>query len=107
MGALSGGDSVHTLSLAAICWAIWKTWNNMCFEKRVVRNTLEILYSACAFMRYWASLYLAVMKEAIGEGVDLMLQTAIRLLGRKAKVPKTTLAIKDKKTTSHDDDDEM
>jgi hypothetical protein len=49
-GALSGGDSVHMLGLAPICWAIWKTRNVMCFEKRIVKNPMEILYYACVFM---------------------------------------------------------
>jgi hypothetical protein len=32
-----------------------------------------------------------------------MLQTAIKLLGRKPKVPKTALAIEDRKTASPDE----
>jgi hypothetical protein len=46
-GALPGGDSVHMLGLAPICWAIWKTRNVVCFEKRIGKNPLEILYYAC------------------------------------------------------------
>jgi hypothetical protein len=36
-----------------------------------------------SFMCYWAGLFPEVMKEVIEEGVDMMLQTAIKLLGRR------------------------
>jgi hypothetical protein len=45
------------------------------------------------------------MKEAIEEGVDLMLQTAIKLLDRKkAKTIGSVLAIEAKKAPNSDDD---
>jgi hypothetical protein len=57
-------------------------------------------------MRYWAGLYPKVTKEIIEEGVDLMLQTAIKLLGRKkARTSWTILAIEDKKASNHEDGD--
>jgi hypothetical protein len=49
----------------------------------VLWNPLEILCSACAFMRYWACLYPEVTKEVIEEGVDLILHTTIMLLGEE------------------------
>jgi hypothetical protein len=33
-GALPRGKSVYMLGLVAICWAIWKTRNAVCFEKK-------------------------------------------------------------------------
>jgi hypothetical protein len=76
----------------------------MCFEKKILRNPLEILCSACVYMRYWVGLYLVVTKEVIEERVDLMLQTTIKLLGKKAKTARLTLAIEDKKTPDGGDD---
>jgi hypothetical protein len=58
-----------------------------------------------AFMRYWSGLYPEVTKEVIEKGVNLMLQTAIRLLGKKAKAIGVVLAIEDKKTSNPDDDE--
>jgi hypothetical protein len=34
--ALSGGQNVYVLGLAAICWAIWKARNNTCFNKKPI-----------------------------------------------------------------------
>jgi hypothetical protein len=77
----------------------------VCFEKKILHDPLEILCSACAYIRYWAGLFPEVMKEAIEEGVDLMLQTAIKLLDRKkAKTIGSVLAIEAKKAPNSDDD---
>jgi hypothetical protein len=56
------------------------------------------MFCVCVYMRYWAGLYPVVTKEVIEERVDLMLQTTIKLLGKKAKTARLTLAIEDKKT---------
>jgi hypothetical protein len=96
-GALPGGESVYMLRLAAICWAIWKTCNVVCFENKILRNPLEILCSTCAFICYWAGLYPKVMKEVIENDVDQMLQTTIKLLGKKTRVAGPVMAIEDKK----------
>jgi hypothetical protein len=38
--------------LAAICWPIWKDRNSACFEKKNIKNPVDIIFSACSFMRY-------------------------------------------------------
>jgi hypothetical protein len=43
--ALTGGDLVYTFGLAAYV-----------LKKKVFKNPAEILYTSCAFMRYWAGL---------------------------------------------------
>jgi hypothetical protein len=45
------------LGVAAICWAIWKARNKTCFEKKRIKNPIEIIYSTCSFMHYWIGLY--------------------------------------------------
>jgi hypothetical protein len=94
------------LGLAVVCWAIWKSRNAVCFEKKILRNPLKIVCSACAFMRYWASLYPGITKEVIEEGVDVMLWTAIKLLGRKkGKTLGMVLMIEDKNPQNTEDED--
>jgi hypothetical protein len=95
------------LGLAAICWAISKKWNDVCFEKKTLRNPLKILCSACVFMSYWAGLYPEVTKEVFEVEVDLVLHTVIELLGRKKKemASGTILAIEDKRAPNHEDGD--
>jgi hypothetical protein len=65
--SLPGGEKVHMLGLAAIFWAIWKAWNKFCFEKKVIKNPSEIIFSACMFMKYWAGLYTGDEQEMIKE----------------------------------------
>jgi hypothetical protein len=72
------------LGLSAICWAIWKAKNKVCFEKKVLKNPLEIIISACALMCYWAGLYSESPQKMIKDGVNLMMKTAIRLIGSQA-----------------------
>jgi hypothetical protein len=47
---------MYMVDLGAICWAIWKVRNRMCFEKKQIKNPIEIMFSVCAFLRYWAGL---------------------------------------------------
>jgi hypothetical protein len=48
--ALPGGEKVSMFGLAAFCWAIWKARNRACFEKKMIKNKSEVIYSACVFM---------------------------------------------------------
>jgi hypothetical protein len=89
--ALPGGDSVYMLCVAAICWAIWKVRNMTCFEKKDVNNPIEIVFSACSLMRYWAGLYPEHSQQVISEGVELMIRTTIKLLGKQSKKPRLLL----------------
>ena len=72
--------------LAAICWGIWKTRNRVVFEhKMIIKHSLEIICSACAIMHYLAGLYPDSMKEIIVAGIDLMIQVALKILGRQGR----------------------
>jgi hypothetical protein len=51
------GENFHMVGLAVICWAIWKARNRKCFEKKVIKNHGEILFSVCSFIRYWSGLF--------------------------------------------------
>jgi hypothetical protein len=37
------------LGLSVICWATWKSRNMACFEKKLLKNPCEIIFSAYAF----------------------------------------------------------
>jgi hypothetical protein len=50
--------------LAAVCWAIWTTWNRVCFDKIQIKNSYELIFSACLSMCYWARLH-ATKDQAI------------------------------------------
>jgi hypothetical protein len=100
--ALPGGDKMYMVGLAAICWVIWKGQNRVCFEKKHLRSPSELVYSTCAFLRYWAGLQAEESQKLIVSRVDLMMRTAMKLLGKKS-VPSNQLTIRD---VAHDDEDE-
>ena len=72
------GKQFHTLGIAAICWAIWKTRNKACFEGKLLKNPASIICYACVLMDYWAGLFMEIDKEALIAGANTMLQIARR-----------------------------
>lgn len=80
------GEKYHPWGIAAICWAIWKNRNRACFEKKIIRNPLEIICHACALMNYWAGLFAENDKEQLEEGVATMLRIAKELLATQQKM---------------------
>jgi hypothetical protein len=54
-------------------------------KKKNIKNPIEIILSACFFMQYWTGLQSLDTQKAIDEGVNLMLKTAFKLLGKQAK----------------------
>jgi hypothetical protein len=79
--ALPMGQNFHMLGLPVVCCPIWKTRNKVCFDKKPLRNPNEILLYACALVYYWAGMY---PEDAviINSGVDIMMKTALKLLGK-------------------------
>jgi hypothetical protein len=55
------------------------------WKKKNIKNPIEIIFSACSFMQYWTGLQSLDTQKAIDEGVNLMLKTAFKLLGKQAK----------------------
>lgn len=64
----------HTMGgIMALCWAIWKTQNKMCFKRKPKHNPVEIICYSYVLMRYWADLYLEDNKETLIAGMNTML----------------------------------
>lgn len=74
---------IHVWGVSALCWAIWKSRNKACFEKKIISNPLEVICHMCALMKYWTGLYVEPDKEQLLEGINTMLQVAERILKRK------------------------
>lgn len=51
-------DKSYTFGIVVACWAVWKTRNDICFEGKIVNNSVEIVCYACSLMRYWACAYM-------------------------------------------------
>ncbi|KAF8691945.1 hypothetical protein HU200_039996 [Digitaria exilis] len=44
------------VDLASFCWAIWKTRNDICFDRKRVRSPTEVVCTLSSFLLYWAGL---------------------------------------------------
>ena len=53
---LPGGRHVYFVGLAAVCWAIWKTRNGVCFDGKRVKTPTEALCLISSMLMYWAKL---------------------------------------------------
>jgi hypothetical protein len=73
------------LGLAAIYWAIWKARNKVCFDNKPIKDPVEIMFSACSCMCYWAGLYSEDMQSMISAGVETMMRAAIRIMRRQVR----------------------
>ena len=76
---------MHTLGFAEICWAIWKSRNKTCFDKKIIKNPAEILIHACALIEFWANLYNPELQGALIDGVKIILSCAHRVLAHQAR----------------------
>lgn len=79
------GGKFHTFGIAAICWAIWKTRNKMCFEGKALKDPVFIVCYVCALMSYWVGLYSEDDKDVLTAGVNTMMKIALKLLSKKRK----------------------
>ena len=74
----------------AVCYVVnllghWKACNRACFDKVIITNPLDIIYHACALMKYWAGLFAEADKEQLEEGLNTMLEIANKILKRQKK----------------------
>lgn len=44
------------VGVAAIIWAIWKTRNKACFDKKLPNDPTDVIFSVCHWMDSWAIL---------------------------------------------------
>uniref|UniRef100_A0A8I6WUD9 Reverse transcriptase zinc-binding domain-containing protein n=1 Tax=Hordeum vulgare subsp. vulgare TaxID=112509 RepID=A0A8I6WUD9_HORVV len=77
---LPGFSDVYTVGLAAICSAIWLARNRATFEKKWINTSFEIVFTTCAFLKYWAGLQKPVMMEVVKKGADMLKENAPHML---------------------------
>lgn len=54
---IQNSKKFHMVGLAAICWALWRSMNNVFFENKKVRSDWGCLVClACSFLDYWEGL---------------------------------------------------
>jgi hypothetical protein len=60
--------------VAAICWAVWKARNKMCFERILINSPKDSICHACALLNVWACLRKKELLDLIREGAQLLVR---------------------------------
>jgi hypothetical protein len=71
-------------------------------KRKTLRFLADILFYACVLTQYWAGLYPEDTQKMIAAGVELMMKTALHLLGKKGR-PRSVLMLKDVSEDKEDD----
>ena len=82
------GEKIHAIGIAAICWAIWKTRNSVCFEGKVVTSPITTIYQA--------GLFFDGDKDELVAGANTMSKLVGETMTKKGNLPK------DAKSDEHD-----
>jgi len=53
----------------------------------MVKNPIEILIQACAYMKYWTGLYKTEFQEKLLEGVQMLISCAHRVMQQNRATP--------------------
>jgi hypothetical protein len=87
------GSNLHIVGIAALCWAIWKTRNNACFEGKLISSSVGLICFMCAFLQYWAGLQDEKDKELLLEGASHLQRgaTAAHEMARQRRVPRARI----------------
>jgi hypothetical protein len=65
------------VGLSAVCWALWKTRNMVCFEGKRVRSPTEIICLASSLISSWAGLHKDDTKEVLEAGAEMLKNAAL------------------------------
>jgi len=77
---ISTSIQIHAYVLAAICWSTWKARNNACFNNKLIHHPAEIVFHACTFLTFWASLHKEEVQSQIMKGVGILMSLACQML---------------------------
>jgi hypothetical protein len=88
------GQKFHVIGIAAVCWAIWKTQNNVCFQGKIITSPITIVCYTCSLISYWAGMFDDSDEEELVAGAETMLKIALQLVG-KSKDPEEQVMLED------------
>jgi hypothetical protein len=74
--------NVQIAGIAAICWAIWKTRNSSCFERKFLKNPADLIFLATSFMKYWAGAHFDTEAAQLQHGASALINLALGNGGR-------------------------
>jgi hypothetical protein len=67
---------IRIVGAAAICWALWKARNKVCFENIVINSSVEIVCHACTLIMKWTGLSKRELQDLLHDGAKLLLKAA-------------------------------
>uniref|UniRef100_A0A8I7BAQ9 Uncharacterized protein n=1 Tax=Hordeum vulgare subsp. vulgare TaxID=112509 RepID=A0A8I7BAQ9_HORVV len=73
-------SEIYIVGLTTICCAVWLARNHATFEKKWINATFEIVFTACAFLKYWAGLQKPGMIEVTKKGAEMLKENASQML---------------------------
>lgn len=73
---LNDAKDIGIVGASAICWALWKPRNNVCFKNIVVKSLVENVCYARALILNWAGLSKKELQNLLHDGVKLLLTAA-------------------------------
>lgn len=73
---LNDAKDIGIVGVSAICWALWKPRNNVCFENIVIKSLVENVCHARALILNWAGLSKKELQDLLHDGVKLLLTAA-------------------------------
>jgi hypothetical protein len=76
---LPGGPNMHVVTVAALCWDIWKTRNRAFFGGKMIKSPVDMICYMCAFLRYWSGLQEPSVREDMVEGVQRPHRMALKM----------------------------
>jgi hypothetical protein len=68
---------VYFVGLAAVCWTVWRTRNNVCFDGKRIKMPTEIICLICSTLTYWAGLQKDAISAQLEHGADVLKKTAL------------------------------
>jgi hypothetical protein len=80
---MPANNKIHVAGLTAVCWAIWKTRNAVCFEEKSVKSPTEIVCLASSFIMYWAGLHQEGERLDLEAGAEALKATALHFHQRR------------------------
>ena len=76
----------------------------MVFEKKIVKNPLEIICHACALIIYWSGLFAELDRDQLIEGANTMLRVAKEVLAAQTTRQVNQLLLEDGDRSDQDED---
>ncbi|OEL14871.1 hypothetical protein BAE44_0024110, partial [Dichanthelium oligosanthes] len=87
------GGKFHMVGLAAVCWALWRTRNSICFDYKKIRSPTEIICFAASFISFWAELQAEGDKMLLGGGAEALKEAAMSFHPQEAPSEDTGMVL--------------